>query len=54
MWWILILILAFVALSVVIGGGINSDFVKLLVVFAIGVIVVLACKRIWDDFNRKQ
>ncbi len=52
MWWGLILILGLVALSVVIGGGINKEFVLLLLIFAIGIVVVFAIKKIWDEFHK--
>lgn len=52
MWWALILILGLVALSVIIGGGINTDFLLLLLIFLIGVVVAFAIKKLWDNFRK--
>ncbi len=52
MLWIFILILGLVALSVIIGGGINTDFLLLLAIFAVGIVVVFAIKKIWDEFHK--
>ena len=49
---ILLLVLGLIALSVVISGGLNMDFLKLLLIFSIGIAVVFLCKKIYDSFKR--
>ncbi len=52
MGWVLILVLGLIALSVTIGGGINTDFLTLLAIFAVGIVVIFAIKKIWDEFHK--
>lgn len=49
---LIILVLGLIALSVIIGGGLNFEFLKLLLIFAVGVTVVLACKKLYDNFKK--
>ncbi len=53
-WWIIILVIGAVALSLLIGGGINTAFVKVLAIFIIGYVVIIAFKKLWDTFNGKK
>lgn len=50
--WILFLIIGLVVLSFMLSGGINLEFIKLIVIFVVGVFVLLAIKRIYDSFKK--
>lgn len=50
--WIVVLIVAAVALSLLIGGGISMGFIKILAIFVVGSIALIALKKLWDIFNR--
>ena len=49
--WIIIFIVAVVALSLLIGGGINWEFVKVLICFLVGFVAVIGAKKLWDFWN---
>lgn len=49
---VLVLVLGLVALSIIISGGLNFEFLKLLIIFAIGITVVFVCKKIYDNFKK--
>ncbi len=49
---VIMLVLGLIALSVIISGGVNLEFLKLLVIFAIGITVVFVCKKIYDNFKK--
>ncbi len=51
MLWIIVLVLAAVALSMFIGGGLNLEFIKVLAMFIIGFVAVIALKKLWDLFK---
>lgn len=52
--WFLIFIIAAVALSLLLGGGINWQFLKVLVCFLVGFVAILAAKKLFDLFNRND
>ena len=51
MLWIIVFVVAAVALSVLIGGGINWQFLKVLLCFVVGFVAVIGAKKLWDLFN---
>ncbi len=51
MFWTLILIIGLVILSYLFGGGINIEFVKIMLMFVVGISVIIAFKKLWDNFN---
>ena len=49
--WFLIFAGGAVLLSVLIGGGISLEFIKVVAIFIIGMSVVTAFKKMWDIFK---
>ena len=51
LFWLIILIIGVVVLSYLFGGGINLEFVKIMLMFVVGILALTAIKRLWDNFK---
>ena len=49
--WLLVLVVGVVILSYLFGGGINLEFIKIMLMFVVGILVLTALKRLWDEFK---
>lgn len=49
--WLLVLVVGVVVLSYLFGGGINLEFIKIMLMFVVGILVLTALKRLWDEFK---
>ena len=51
LWIVIAIIAAAVALSYLSGGGLNVPFIKLVIVFLVGIVCLILFKRLWDEFK---
>ena len=49
--WIVLFVVGMVALSFLIGGVVNVAFLKLILIFAVGMMVVTAFAKMWEIFK---
>ena len=50
-WIVLILVIGVIALSFLVGGGLNIPFLKVVICFLVGIICLIMLKKLWDMFK---
>ena len=51
LWLIPLILICAIALSFLVGGGINFAFLKIVIVFLVGFVCLIMLKKLWDMFK---